>query len=237
MRRDTVSGIPGLPLPLVVRVEGSQDMVAERLVSTELGYRSQINSDLSVDATGFYNRYEDLVTVTPGQIRFDPTPVLPMVFGNAMSGHTYGFELSGQWQVNPSWRLKGGYGWLHFHLRPAPGSKSILAFGSEGSSAQNVFQLSSQHQLAKGWELDANLYYMGALEGLGPRSSFMPSVSGKIDSYTRLDLRLGWKPRPGFELSLVGRNLLQRRHQEYIGDDITASLVPRSFLLQARWSY
>ncbi|MFP8776956.1 TonB-dependent receptor plug domain-containing protein [Hydrogenophaga sp. RWCD_12] len=237
MKRDTLTGVPGLPVPVLVRVEGSQDMVSERLVSTEIGYRSQISKELSVDVSGYYNRYEDLVTVSPGNLRFDPAPVLPMKFGNQMNGHTYGVELSGQWQVNPAWRLKGGYGWQHLRLRATPGSNAVLAFGSEGSSAQNVLQLSSQHRLGNDWELDANLFYMGPLKSIGRRSAFGPSESGRIDGYTRLDLRLGWKPRPGVELNLIGRNLLQRRHQEYIGDDITASQVPRSVLLQATWAY
>jgi iron complex outermembrane recepter protein len=36
-----------------------------------------------------------------------------------------------------------------------------------------------------------------------------------VESYSTLDLRFAWRPRPGVELSVVGQNLLGR-HVEYV---------------------
>ena len=36
-----------------------------------------------------------------------------------------------------------------------------------------------------------------------------------VPAYSSLDLRLGFTARPGWELSIVGQNLLDRRHPEF----------------------
>jgi iron complex outermembrane receptor protein len=52
-------------------------------------------------------------------------------------------------------------------------------------------------------ELDATVRYVDSLAALA------------IDSYVVLDLRIGWRPTDRLELSIVGQNLFQRRHQEF----------------------
>jgi outer membrane receptor protein involved in Fe transport len=37
-----------------------------------------------------------------------------------------------------------------------------------------------------------------------------------IDAYTELDLRFGWVPNRHLEISLIGRNLLDQRHPEFV---------------------
>jgi hypothetical protein len=36
-----------------------------------------------------------------------------------------------------------------------------------------------------------------------------------VPSYSSLDLRLGWGLRPGWELSVIGQDLLQGSHPEF----------------------
>ena len=38
----------------------------------------------------------------------------------------------------------------------------------------------------------------------------------QIDDYVTLDVRLGWMITPKIELSLVGQNLLEKSHVEYV---------------------
>ena len=73
--------------------------------------------------------------------------------------------------------------------------------------------------------MDAFLTYSDALVNL------------EVPDFTRLDLRLGWRPSSDFELSMTARNVLQRRHQEYASQDVAPSLAPRSVLVQARWKF
>jgi iron complex outermembrane receptor protein len=51
-------------------------------------------------------------------------------------------------------------------------------------------------------ELDVMGRYVSELPGLG------------ISDYMTMDVRLGWRPAEHVEVSLVGRNLIERRHQE-----------------------
>jgi iron complex outermembrane receptor protein len=52
-----------------------------------------------------------------------------------------------------------------------------------------------------------------------------------IGSYHEMDLRLGWKPKGGLELSIAGRNLLDSGHEEFRGSggfEIPSSDIERS---------
>jgi len=45
---------------------------------------------------------------------------------------------------------------------------------------------------------------------------YVDSIRGpNIPSYFSLDVRLGWRPNPHLELSVVGQNLLDDRHPEF----------------------
>ncbi|HEY9095885.1 MAG TPA: TonB-dependent receptor [Hydrogenophaga sp.] len=217
--------------PLVLNVRGNPNVQSETVLSREIGYRGQFGSDVSVDAAAFYNTYDNIVSREFGRPEIGRYATLPTTFANMMYGKTYGVELSGNWQVTRDWRLLGSYSWLKMDLSSHPGGTGIVGFGAAGNSPQHMLQLHSLHNLAHNLELDANLYYTDALNF----TDKMPPM--RVDRYTQLDLRLGWRPRAKLEISLTGRNLLKRRHQEYFADDVMSSQVPRSVLAQIRWTY
>ena len=37
-----------------------------------------------------------------------------------------------------------------------------------------------------------------------------------VPGYVELDARISWRPRPNWELSIVGQNLLNNHHLEYV---------------------
>jgi iron complex outermembrane receptor protein len=217
--------------PVLANVRGNPYVESETMLSREIGYRGQFGPNVNVDATAFYNTYDHVVSREAGQLEYSPYPVLPLSFDNLIFGKTYGLELSGNWQVTPTWRLHGSYSWLEMDLKSRPGSSGVLTFGSAGSSPQNMVQLHSLYNLTHNLELDANLSFTDSLYFRDD------APSSGIGSYTSLDLRLGWRPTPDLEVSLTGRNLLKQRHQEYQADDITATQIPRSVLAQIRWNY
>jgi iron complex outermembrane receptor protein len=57
-----------------------------------------------------------------------------------------------------------------------------------------------------------------------------------VPSYSTGDARLAWRFRPQFELSLVGRNLLQPYHFEYAGDPGPLVGIRRSGYLSLAWT-
>ena len=67
-------------------------------------------------------------------------------------------------------------------------------------------------------------YYTGALPNL------------QVPAYTRLDARLGYRPRDDFEVSLSGQNLQGGRHTEFISNGpYTRTTIGRSVMVTLAW--
>ncbi len=207
----------------VFSIQGNPNLQSETLLAWELGYRGQFGPNFNLDATAFYNEYDKLLS------RESVTP-FATTYGNLLEGRTYGLELAASWQVTPTWRLQGNYSRLEMDLATkAGGSDSAAINDIQGSTPRAMAQLHSRHDLGDQVELDAALYYMGALPNLPTRQ-----VSTSVGAYTRLDLRLGWRPRRDLELSLAAQNLLDDRHPEYVAQDVIASQVPRGLYGQIK---
>lgn len=223
------------PVPMVgntvLGVRGHPDLKSEVMKSFELGYRGQFGSTVTLDAAGYYNDFDDLVSREQGALTFVPYPMLPLNFDNRMEGKAYGVELAANWQVMPDWRLHGSYSWLKMDLKAKTGGGGIVGFGAQGQSPQHMVKLHSLHKLAHNLELDANLSFSSRLTFAQATGTVV------VPSYTRFDLRLGWRPAPNVEINLIGRNLLEERHPEYVGEDIRESQVPRSLLAQVKWKF
>jgi iron complex outermembrane receptor protein len=63
--------------------------------------------------------------------------------------------------------------------------------------------LRSLVDLGDGWELDLWPRYVAELPSIG------------VGSYVDLTARLGWRPRKGVDLSLIGQNLFDNRRREF----------------------
>ncbi|RLA03417.1 MAG: TonB-dependent receptor [Gammaproteobacteria bacterium] len=215
---------PGIP----VVAAGNSDYDSEDLIAYELGYRLNYNNLWSVDVAAFYNDYDKLRTLDPA---FDPgpPPSVQFPFDNNMTGKTYGMELAGQWQVRKGWRLNASYSWLDTQLRLINGSTDAFSKGAEDASPVNKAAVWSALDFGNNLQFDAALRYVGNV-----------TVTGvKIDSYVEADLRLGWEAKPGLELSLIGQNLLNSRHAEYLPDFINtqSTEVERSIYGRVTWSF
>ena len=60
-----------------------------------------------------------------------------------------------------------------------------------------------------------------------------------IDAYLTLDARIGWKPAENIEISLIGQNLLDDQHLEFIDESLPAksSEVQRSIYTKITWTF
>ena len=182
--RDVVEKVGGLTF-----LTGNAAFRPERVTAYELGYRALPSSRFSVSASVFYNHYDDLRTVDPASA----TVFLPLHWGNAMEGSTYGVETWADLQVLSWWRLTPGLRTLHKQLRFKPGAAGLLGTGQAGDdpTAQGFLTSSMDLPLRLTW--DASLRYVNALPD--------PVAPG----YYGLDTRLGWRASPQLELALVGR--------------------------------
>jgi iron complex outermembrane recepter protein len=198
---------------------GSEDFKSENVIAYEGGYRLHPADWLSLDLAAYTNRYTDL--------RSQELPLSfldPIVLANTMNARTAGAEISATAQVFERWRLQGWYAYLWKEFSRDPGSRDATNGASEANDPSHVALLRSYFDLGKKAELDAVLRF----------SSALPAPA--LKAYAELTLRLGWRIRPGLDLSIIGQNLLHDRHEEFVAG------TPREYLhrgvhLRATWRY
>jgi iron complex outermembrane receptor protein len=146
-----------------------------------------------------------------------------------MDGKSYGIEVSGQWQIRRGWNLHATYTWMNMSLDLDSDSTDSFSESAEDASPDHQATVWSSLELGNNLELDTAVRYVDDIEVTGIN----------IDSYTELDVQLGWKPRPDLELSLVGQNLLDSNHEEFLPDFIATqpTEVERSFHIKGIWSF
>ena len=215
---------PGIP----VYAEGDDGYDSEVLTAYELGYRLNHNNIWSTDVAVFYNDYDKLRTLDPS---VDPGPpaTVRSPFDNNLSGETYGLELVSQWQVGPGWRLNASYSWLDMQLHLDSNSNDTLSKSSEDASPSSKATIWSAFDFGNKLQFDAALRYVGDIE----------IYETSIDSYVELDLRLGWEARAGLEFSIIGQNLLDNHHPEFLPDFINTrpTEVERSIYGRVTWAF
>jgi len=231
--------------PLLTRTVGLGlgGLEAERLTAFELGYRHQFGNTFSLDATAFVNQYAGLRSgrmAAPPQVAFTPTGVPYLLMdinpNNGLDARARGLEVAAEWHVMPWWRIQPVVSLLNARAtsRTADLITTADAEGFASNSPRTQWSLRSSMNLASRTQFDAWLRRTGSIGGAS-RSS----TGGVIPAYTTLDLRFAWRITPGLELSLVGQNLLESRHQEITPDLLPsqALLIERAVYAKARWQY
>jgi iron complex outermembrane receptor protein len=210
------------PVPVPVTFAGNKDYESEKLLAYELGHRWQPHAKVSLDIALFYNDYEELRTI-------EPVPGNPLLFQaeNRMHGETYGVEFAPAVQITDWWRVQAAYSYLQMQLHKDSGSLDFTSEADEGRSPHHQFVLRSMLDLPGRVQFDAALRYVDSLPSIG------------IDSYTVMDLRLGWKPIPSLDISLVARNLLDSQHPEFVPSFIRTQVteVQHSIYGKITWQF
>lgn len=219
-------------LPVIISVFGSPNPKSEVLRAYELGYRVQPHHKLSLDIATFYNVYDRLTSFEAGAPIFetDPLPLhltIPFHYGNLLRGETYGLETAVNLDLSRRWKLRGSYTFLRVQLRPNVTSTDTVSEAAEGDNPRHQFQMHSHLNLWHNFDLDTALFYVASLRGQ------------QVPSYTRIDQRLGWHLRENIEVSGGVQNLLDNRHLEFNGVDITVlpSQVRRSVYGKMTWRF
>ncbi len=216
------SGMNAMPLPaLLPLVAPEGDLRAEKLTQLDFGWRKQLSQQFAFDATAFYGRYRDTVASRSGepslifaQSPYGLVPVAinsPVVRDVRQPATTKGMEVSADWRALPALRLQGSYAWLNLKVsRPGNPAGDSLAALYEGNAPQRQWSVRAAWDVARGHRADLWLRRASALPPMG------------VAGYTTLDLRYAWKIGESLELSLVGQNLLDARHPEYVAEYLTS---------------
>ena len=96
---------------------------------------------------------------------------------------------------------------------------------------ERIFTLRTGYAISPALQWDAWLRHSSALY------TYSFQAGRKIDPHWTLDMRLGWKVRRDLELSIVGQNLLDRRHLEAINEPLPSIVneIERGVYLRADW--
>lgn len=200
-------------------VSGNPDFKAEVARVAELGWRSRLGSAASYSVTGFYSRYDRLRTL-------EPIPGGPgSEFQNQGEATTYGAELWGSWQPASSWRLHAGLVVQEFDFSTKPGSEDQSESTALAARDPSYYmQLRSSHNFSRGRELDFILRRVDRLE----------VDDSEVPAYTELDVQFALPLSERLHLSVVGQNLINRRHVEF-GSEPSRSVYERMLLAKLVW--
>ncbi|MDY6971926.1 MAG: TonB-dependent receptor [Thermodesulfobacteriota bacterium] len=220
------------PLTALSGLTGNQDFESEELLAYELGYRVRATDSFSIDVAAFYNDYDDLRTIKYNMVFIDNSGGQPYIFvpvnaENKMDGSAYGLELAIDWRARSWLHIQPAYTYLKMNLNNNGDTRDTFSEVAEGESPRHQFSLRFSIDLPGSLELDLWSRYIDDL----PQQN--------IDSYINLDARLGWKPRKDIELSIVGQNLIDSHHPEFIPEilDTSPTEVERSVYGKITWRF
>jgi iron complex outermembrane receptor protein len=230
----TVNGfVPPSGPPVLIRIVGNPAFQNEREMNYEAGYRIQSQDRLSVNLTAYYNSYSQLQTSEPEPSFPETAPppphiIMPLKYENLMRGETHGIEAFATWKVTSRWTLTPAYAFegIHLHLDPSSQDTMSVAAG-EGSSPRQWARLGSHVALVHGLAWDASANFVGRLAN--------PAVA----SYTRIDSQVSWHLREHLSASLVGQNLAQDHHIEFLSTGGTgfSNYMKRSGYVKLTWRF
>ena len=207
--------VPGTSL---LALSGTEDFRSETLIAYEAGYRTRFGTRFSIDVAAFNNRYDDL------RSQEVPAPPIPILLMNMMNATTRGIELSPKVQVTPWWQLAAGYSHLWSRFTFDPGSTDRTGGASEANDPRHLFKFRSYVDVGNRVEVDAFFRYVGMLP--------QPAV----DAYAELDARVGYHISPGWDLALIGTNLLSPRHLEFRAGT-PPQVYERAVTLRSTWRF
>jgi len=216
------------PFPTVVRFSGNKALRSEDLLSFEVGYRTLPRENLSFDMVTFLNVYDDLVTneIGPPSV-VPPETTIPVQPDNLAGALTYGIELLADWRPFDWWKLQAAYSFLRLEVDLDGNSTDATLKNTEGKSPEHQFSLRSMMDLPHNLQLDLWLFSVDDLESID------------ISGYTTLDARIGWRPLDNLELSIVGQNLFDAQHPEFVDTQFgyAHTEVQRSAYAKLVWSF
>ncbi len=209
----TMAVIPTIPPDITkLTLGGTEEYGSEKLIAYEAGYRWLALANVSLDVAIFYNDYDKLQTTDFVQ----PRSFTELAFSNKMSGSTYGLELASDWKPANWLKFQFGYTYLGVDLEIGANSTSAnLPDITAAISPKHQFSIQSAINVNKDLQFNLWARYVDSLKA----SKDMRSVNEmKVDAYLTLDANVSWRPVENLELMLVGQNLLNSRHLEYVSE-------------------
>jgi len=218
-----------LPVPLLWGLKGTGNSDSQILIAYEAGYRFIPTGAISFDTAIFYNDYNKLRTVPP-EYSFNGTYAEAFgKFQNDAEGSTHGLELAMAWQALPSLKVDLAYSLIYEDLPDIH-----VTFTSEAPT--NQLSLQANWQLSHTLTIDFWGRYVDKLRAI--YSGDIVDAAYPIDDYFTVDLQLRYRPFQDLEIALIGQNLLQKGHEEYVQEYYTLPAeVERGVYMKATYRF
>lgn len=251
-RVETESMITGIyppstlvPLPVILTVSGNPRVRAEELRSYELGFRSRLSEDTTLDLTVFHNDYDDLLLAEPAQAPYFilgcppgyPCPplypiavVVPLTFYNEPatgSNDILGAEVLLHKNIRDKLSLKLGYTYTNTRFSTNAVAGAPVDPGTLSRNAMNQATFEANYYLNEKMTIDFAYKYVDEIEEMD------------VDKYNMLNLGFHWQIRTGITFSLVGKNLLHKEHLEYRPEVFLTqeATIQRSYYAKLDWTF
>ncbi len=234
----TVIGEPFLMMGATIFPVFTTDSTADdtTMIAYEVGYRHRFSDSVALDATAFYNEYDDVLiwdtSTASAPVPF-PTGCTPLGLGfpacgavfttidNVVGGHGYGAEAALTFDVTDS--IRGEF------------NTSYYSFQHQGDDNPDVpewkFNLRTFIDCSPRVSIVPTLHWVDQVT----TQSLFGTPSVDIDSYLRVDLAINYQPAEGWPtFSLVGHNITDSDHTEFLEELVkpTASQITREWFLR-----
>ena len=188
---------------------GNDSLDREEIDSYELGWRTRPSENILIELSSFLYDTQNAV--------LSASSLSSVNAYESKDAKSYGGELSVDWDVSNTWRLRGGYSLIHGEVE----GERAHDFPEQTASLTSKFAYSDNLTFVK------SLFFADETE---IPSDYNPIT---IPSHLRLDLGIIWEPSEGWEIGFFGRDLLEAYHVEtmYPGIDVEPARVERTFLL------
>ena len=196
--------------PVKITTTGDRNYESEELLAYELGYRFMPANILSLDMSIFYNDYDNFRSLENDIIvNRDSYIEQSLRFDNEIGAKTYGLELAVVWLAADWWRWDMAYSYLRLDIDTR---FETIDETQINDGPQHQVSLRSAINFSKDLDLDLWLCYVDDVKALNATTMSLT----EIDSYLTLDIRLAWRPDDKVEIALVGQNLQDNEHPEYV---------------------
>lgn len=255
----------GFDIPVISYTHSNSNLGPEKAQGVEIGYRKQFSSAVSADISAYRYRYTNLRTgnltgqfacnVAFGALYNQPKcmyfglDTLPVMFVetqtiNGLAGWSDGLELSADWMVTPSWRLQLSYSWNHLRMDgSANPTINTHAEITQRSGPRQYGSLRSQWNITSNQQFDVWLRSSGGFDRQ-KLIDLVPNTTGDVTyahvpGYVTLDLRYAYRVNRDLEFALIGRNLVNSKHIEYVSDFIPSAVtsISPTWLISTRWNF
>jgi iron complex outermembrane receptor protein len=195
-------------------LDGGPDFVSEVSDVAEVGYRGQLVNDFSLSLTAFIHEHDGLRSL-------EPTPSGPQ-WQNRIHGTSRGLEGWLRWRPMRTCEISAGGVAQDIDLALDPGSNDVGGLAALGNDPEFWYGIRASVDPSEQLEFSADFRRVGAL----PRPY--------VPAYNSANARVGWWLKPQLQLSVTGRNLLERSHPEWGVDPVRAE-VARSYFVGLAW--